>query len=85
MKGNDDGIREIAITGADGVQAVGREPQRFPSRAGDWRRGVALAAALAERSKDRNPENESAVASPLIAPCQSEPELIHAPSTQLPD
>jgi len=39
---------------------------------------------LADRSKDRKPENESAVATPLIAPCQSDVELIHAPSTQLP-
>ena len=39
---------------------------------------------LADRSNDRKPEKESAVAKPLMAPCQSDVELIHAPSTQLP-
>jgi hypothetical protein len=38
----------------------------------------------ADRSKERKPEKASAVARPLIAPCQSDVELIQAPSTQLP-
>ncbi len=78
--------------------ALGRSPEQLPTAvsessvnrsvdpAGPDTAPVALHSPppLADRSKERKPEKESAVEMPLMAPCQSDVELIHAPSTQLP-